>query len=305
MDKKVIDYLLLHGHDLDSTRFKVNKELAYYMEYVTKMDKSNNNINYNIVDKETIIKKSKAYLNKYFKLHDVGFLNNMMFIQKISSKEINSNNDLIDSYNDSYIEISPFNIPINTNYTNNEYGALLVATPKVNNHEILKNVNVYFLGINLGNNVTDQLIPIYIHEIIHTQLESNKGIICDIKNKEVLSIFIQLLYTYQNNINEYRNTLNRRLNELMENFISLYKNISHNKDKDIMYVIILSYLVSSIKAFKLFDTYINSNIFVKKSILKSIQKVFDADLYLEEFLDKYEITYDNSLDPKVLKRITK
>ena len=91
----------------------------------------------------------------------------------------------------------------------------------------------------------------------------------------------------------------------MGDFNNVCKYAFKGRKVDVIFMITLSYLVSTVKALNLLDTYINSNILVKKEILKSIQRVFDADNTLEDFLDKYEIDYKNSLDPKILSRIVK
>ena len=303
MNERVLEYLLFHGYDIDSTKFKINSQLGDYIENVIKTDKKNKIVYFNDIKKEKVIKKSRSYLNKYFNIHDVGYLNNFLLLRKIGEQA--NINDIATTYNDACIEMSPFDLPINYVEDSSNHASLQISTPSKYNKELLKDLNIYFLGINLSYNITDKLIPIYIHEIVHTQLESNKGIVTDIKNREVLSIFIELLYTYQHNKNKYEYFLNQRLNELMSNFNRVCKYIFQNKEKDTCYVIILSYLVSTIKALKLLDTYLNSNKLVKKEIMKSIQNVFDADNSLEEFLDEYEIDYDNSLDSKVLSRIIK
>lgn len=305
MQSAINYYLLLHGHDIKSLGFKYNSQLGDYIEQVIKTNREINNVFSKDIDKKTLVKKSKAYLNKYFNIHDIGYINDKMVKETFDKQDALTIDNTALLYNNACIEMSPFDLPIDFIEKNRMYGSLLIASPLIDNQELLKKIDLFFEGIKLSNRLTNHLIPIYIHEIVHTQLESNKGIINDIKNKEVLSIFIELLYTYHQNKNDYKFFLVERLNSLMNDFNTVCKYFFKNKKIDTRYMITLSYLVSTIKALNLLNLYINSNIFIKKDIIKSIQKVFDANNSLEELLDKYEIDYDNSLNPKILSRIIK
>ncbi len=41
----------------------------------------------------------------------------------------------------------------------------------------------------------------------------------------------------------------------------------------------------------------------KKYVFDNIQKIFDYKLSVEDFLDKMDVTYDNSLDSKNVKKM--
>ena len=55
------------------------------------------------------------------------------------------------------------------------------------------------------------------------------------------------------------------------------------------------YVVSIIKAFNLFLLYYN-NIGIRKEILEYIQKVIDYNICLEDFLNKYELSFDKCIE---------
>ena len=54
-----------------------------------------------------------------------------------------------------------------------------------------------------------------------------------------------------------------------------------------------SYAESTLKAYKLFIRYYY-NPKLRKEILLDIQRIFNHEISVEEFLDKYEIHYENS-----------
>ena len=60
------------------------------------------------------------------------------------------------------------------------------------------------------------------------------------------------------------------------------------------------YLISGLKAYNLFITFYFANEELQNDILDDIQAIFDGYQTLEELLTKYNITYENSQEPKRL-----
>ena len=77
----------------------------------------------------------------------------------------------------------------------------------------------------------------------------------------------------------------------------LYSYKLKNKDYELR-----SYIVSSLKAFHLYNYYINSSNPMRKEILNDIKRIFREEITVGTLLNKYEIDYDNSRKIKYLKR---
>ena len=112
MDNNIKYYLLLHGHNLNDISFSLSKELGNYIEDVIKTDRYHNIVYFDNITENKIIKKSKSYLNKFFNIHDVGYLNEEMVKDSINGAMPLSLDDAANLYNESCIMMSPFKIPI-------------------------------------------------------------------------------------------------------------------------------------------------------------------------------------------------
>lgn len=302
MDEDIKYYLLLHGHKLDSINFELDYDLATYIEYILDNQKEvsfNNSIK--CMNINQIINESSKYIDNIFNIHNVGHLDRVILDERVNNKEVFSIDEAINIYNNAKEEVSPYKLPIDYVNKHQYYGSLVIISPCIDEEIIIKGINVYFEKILLDKHLNRRLIPVYIHEIMHTQLESNKGVIKDIKNKEIISIFVELLYTYQNK--DYKLFLSERLNGIIDDFNHICETIINKKDKGFKYITAVCYLVSAIQALKLLDTYINSNSLIRRELLIVIQNVFDNNISLEEALTKFDISYDSSKDTKVLKRL--
>ena len=301
MDRDSIYYLLFHGHSLD-LNFSLDPLLGDYIEYLIDHKKKYiPSMFLYPINLSKIVNKSNKYLNNIFNIHDIGYINDRIVEDNINGIEVSSFEEAANIYNNSKVSMSPFDLPISFENKSQYYANLIVETPFVDD-DYIKLFNVYFSEIRLNNLCNRLLIPIYIHEIIHTQLESNKGIVEKVYNREVLPIFIELLYSFDNRI-DYKTILYERLNSLLFDFNIVCKTNFNNDNKDFNYMISTSYLVSTIKTLKLLDIYIHSSSKIKKELLLNIQKIFDGINSLEYYLSKYDITYESSKDTNVLKRI--
>ena len=101
-------------------------------------------------------------------------------------------------------------------------------------------------------------------------------------NSEVLPIFIEIIYQYENNfLSTYR------INHLQ--FLAAKLNENNKINNNTFYYML--YYVSIVTAYKLFNIYQNGNIFIKNEILNNIQFVFDNKFTVEELLDKYDLDW--------------
>jgi hypothetical protein len=148
---------------------------------------------------------------------------------------------------------------------------------------------------------TTETITAYIHELIHTQLESQKGVVQDYHNREIVSIFIEYLSALL--IDEKGDLLRKVQNTRWDDFfnsvyflnqyIDTYEFMNRKIEASI-------YIVSSLKAENLFNMYLNSNNKDKEMMLQNIQDIFDGKITVEDFLEKYNITFENSKKENII-----
>lgn len=220
---------------------------------------------------------AKKFLEYYYKLHKVPYIRYL----KIGSKIIPIKR-----------QISPFKLPLYGVPTDDIFAGAVIEEITSSNP-----VKIYFHGINLGETITEQTSASYVHELTHTQLDSIPGSIKEYFNTEVLSVFNELFHASILDNNERMLRLNdsRRLCEMR---ITAEELLRYNQGRlQLTRETLLDcgkYLESDLKAYNLFITFYNGSDKLKNEILDDIQSVFDGYMTLEELLEKYEISYENS-----------
>ncbi len=307
--KDLNNYNLLHGHKKISN-FVIDEKLTNTITNISHVEINNIKDSYiKYISKFKMKKLTKKFLDNYISLHNVGFLSNKKLQNMVNKLNVSSIYELAYVYNESAVSLDPYKIPINYVHKNVLDGTLNVQTLVTEDEKYFKELfpllNIYFTDIDLSYYVTEITPACYVHEIIHSQLESHKGIIKNYINTEVLSIFFELLYTFEYNKNIYNVILLNRINYIISCYNNMYryKNNMSKKYNEYNYYSDAKYIVSTLIAFNLFDKYINYN--DKKELLINIQNVLNGSLYLEEYLKKYNATYDESLSDTYIKRIFK
>jgi len=246
-----------------------------------------------------IHKDHRQRLRNKFILHKVPYADEVIIKLKLHGRLVRSENELVKLYNGVGRLIDPFELPVRFVNEPYYYGNVSLCTNISDNPEFLKHMKIFFKSIELGHKTNDMTGVCYVHEIVHTQLESIKGIVKDYYNSELLSIFMELVYAYEKGVVLLRETLKNRINMFLTEFHSLYNFIS-SKDitEDGLWhnVIACKYIVSTVKAFHLFCNYYIGDDIEKNNILWEIQSVFSGRKSLEDVLDILGITYQNSLE---------
>ena len=296
----VIANMLIHGHDTDIKLVELSDkliDLAVMLAKDEEYEKSEFKATYK--QPKLILRDSKVFLRNKFILHKVPYADEVMIKLKLHGRLVRSENDLIKLYNGVGRLVDPFELPVRFVNEPYYYGNVSLCTNISDNPEFLKHMKIFFKSIELGHKTNDMTGVCYVHEIVHTQLESIKGIVKDYYNSELLSIFMELVYAYEKGIVLLRETLKNRINMFLTEFHSLYNFIS-SKDitEDGLWhnVIACKYIVSTVKAFHLFCNYYVGDDIEKNSILWEIQSVFSGRKSLEDVLDILGITYQNSLE---------
>ena len=258
------------------------------------------------INPEYIILTSKSFYESKFKLYDIPYASDLMIKSNLQGREVSGIAELIRLYNASGTLISPFKVPIRYVDKSYLYGTISFQIPNILEDDFLKQINLFVRWIELSKQTTIFSPVSYIHEIMHLELTRIKGSITNYLHSELLSIFIELVYAYENNQDGIllRQVLINRLNYFLYEFDNLFK-YYYEKEKGIdeyQASISSKYLVSILMALNLFDLYTHSPNSIKKEIINKIQQVLDGHKKLEDILNELDISYDNSLDSNLFKK---
>lgn len=229
-----------------------------------------------------IKKQSESFLQRHYKLHRVPFF----YEAKLGPLKLEMSS-----------EKNIFRLPIILVNENNSFYGCLRETININGQQSL-----LYKGIELSRKITDITSLSYTHELTHTQLNHQLGLIKHYYNTEVLSIFNETLQAFEtSNILLFKACITERLIELKE-AIDIIINQENDIDKDTL-IEASCYCLSTLKAYMLFDLYYRSNTSTRKYILTKIQQTIDGTRSLEENLQALSITDENCQDKQILTRI--
>lgn len=294
--------MLIHGHDTDVKILELSEKLVdLAVMLATNEDYEKTDFEMTYVKPKIVLKESKVFLREKFILHRVSYADELMMKLKLHGKLIRQEKDLVRLYNSVGVKMDPFDLPVKFVKEPYYYGNVSLLTNLSDDENFLKEMTIHFKSIDLGHKTCAMTGVCYVHEIMHTQLESFKGIVRDYYNSELLSIFMELVYAEEQSPTLYRETLKNRINLFLNEFNSLFSYLtdSSNSLGDKWYnVIACKYIVSTLKAFNLYSMYIKEDEVGKVNILAMVQSVISGLKTLEEMLSELGITYDNSLEPK-------
>ena len=313
--KDLHHFFLLHGYSTDIDKLPLDDSLLAYMKEIAEVDTScYEGYSLPYVSKLQMTSNAKRFLNEKFRLHPVGFLSNKQLAKVLMDRRIQSVDDIPIIYNQSAKMVDPFLIPIEYDVNSIFGGSLTVQTVVTQDksffEDLLPKLNIYFTNISMPKTLTSVAATSYVHEITHSQLESNKGIIENYYNSEVLTIFMEFLHSYEKNPNVFQIDIVNRIQNMLANFYSMfiYESGQKNPEREYSeydYFSDSKYLISILKAFQLFHLYETSSDSIKKYILEGIQKVFDGKITLEQFLESVDVHYSGSLNPEYAKYFVK
>jgi hypothetical protein len=287
--------IIQNGYDNEFNIIKPNKELLSIVDEISYFDFLDVVVKSRKLEKS--LNESRKFLNKKFILHYIYFdslenINNNIVYYNPQSEE-----ELIKLYNSLGTLIDPYdiNININENITYTRGGSINLLGLGCLNRDNISKMKPIFGYMDLPFVLSEFTSSSITHEIVHSQLLSNRGIVKKISNREVLSIFLELLECFEHNKNDiYLKELLCRMREFnlyTDTLVEFYNNKRELDDEVINSTI---YLESSLKSFSLLELYINSSFKIKKEILQGIQSIFNGDLQLESFLSKYNININSS-----------
>ena len=142
------------------------------------------------------------------------------------------------------------------------------------------------------------------HELVHTQVEKNPNSLENFYNREVLSIFIELVVSRDISKENLDNMFRTRFKNVYECIVDLsyVGEYVYTFDKLTQF---RCYLSSALKALHLYDIYNNSNYLKKREMLGLVEDVFRNKLTVESFLRIVDVDYRNSKDVELVKQYVK
>ena len=230
-----------------------------------------------------VLTRSRDFLDSHFQIKEVPFYHET----KIGPLRI-----------EKYGTIHPYGLPITRIKGEDSFYGSLREVLDFQDGII---TNQSYKGIELARKITDLSALSYTHEITHSQLNHVKGLVVDYSNIEFLSIFLETLQSYETSDKLLRIHDSERLSEL-SGIINELDKYHTRVEEDIKGVLVegSSYAESTLKAYNLFIRYFNSSLAIKKEILSDIQRIFNQEISVEDFLTKHEITFTNSQNVKNL-----
>lgn len=299
--------MLMHGNDIDYKLIKPTKELILTAEAIDELRKKT--IRLQQMELEDAILESENFLKSHFNLRKILHASNSTLnaeLSKYDFKDIYQANQI---YQATAKRIDPYQLPIvllkNQDY---RYGNIEEISPNCSDLKLYEIAPIIYERICLGAISTSCTGGIISHEITHSQIDNHKKITKSFYNREVIPIFIQLVHNLEKGEEGVHLEIDKifRAIEISDSIAELnfYHQSSDTKPTDDL-LNITRYLESTLKAFMLFEIYINSNNRIKNDIFATIQKIFNGEKTVEYLLDKYNITLQNSsklLQKQYLKR---
>ncbi len=256
---------------------------------------------------DELIDITKYCVSRYFNIHDV------MREKKelpFDMEKVNENRILLE-WNKNLESINPYSIPIKFEEGKSfEVSAMIASIPieyAYYYNPDIKFENLSIKSITLGEDLNLLTVPIYTHEIMHTQLEDRRLYTNDYQNIEIIPIFVEMLIANYLDAKIIDKLKMLRLNDFLSYLISIndYFKKNNKRKEEVDNVRYSSYVNSISKAMELFDNYINASCSYKRKIIYGIQDVLDGKITIEELLEQNKIGKTPGKRLAIVKKWTK
>lgn len=280
---------------------KSSKELEELCDFIS-TDYLTRNIYVDPMNKKRSIKVGRDFLDRYFTLHELWHVDHDEMTRKIGKDPITIAR-LLEVEKECERYIHPFTLKVVFSNKYDIFEGELKARSYTKEFGNIARAQSSFNKIDLSSRVTIVTPPVYVHEITHSQLQSNLGSVRYYKNIELLPFFLELVCSYDMGEHDY---ILKIVEKFLANEIVKYRNeiINHETGAYKMtreeLVETGKYLCSTISALNLFIRYYQGSPSTKKYILTEIQKIFDGLQDLEEFTKRFGVT--DQINNKVLQR---
>lgn len=256
---------------------------------------------------DELIDITKYCVSRYFNIHDVMREKKELLFDM---EKVNENRILLE-WNKNLESINPYSIPIKFEEGKSfEVSAMIASIPieyAYYYNPDIKFENLSIKSITLGEDLNLLTVPIYTHEIMHTQLEDRRLYTNDYQNIEIIPIFVEMLIANYLDAKIIDKLKMLRLNDFLSYLISIndYFKKNNKRKEEVDNVRYSSYVNSISKAMELFDNYINASCSYKRKIIYGIQDVLDGKITIEELLEQNKIGKTPGKRLAIVKKWTK
>ena len=304
------DYMKVHGYERIGD-LSFDDKLLQCVKKIEIIDFANMSMGeFKYIFKHTMKRNAKKFYEQNFELHKVGYMSDVYVAYLLNNLHIHSIDEIVRFYNNCIKYIDPFKIPIDYVFDNSFGGTLVTEVIKIENNEdneYLKYMKPAYSRVMLPKTTTELSTSSYIHELGHALVETNKGIIEEYYNSEVISIYLELLYAYYSNDTLYHITLGNRINHILSTFNSMYEyKVNHRTDllksrpyDDTAFHSDAKYLLSTLKAIELLSKTIDGEKIVKHQIGRTIS----GHRTLEDTLSDVAVTNESCLTDEHAKKL--
>ena len=296
--EKIVKYM---GYNSEVEVIHPTVDMAYMAIKLGEVSTTFNIFNLKEMSRKDALKKGKSLLENHFKLHPVLCAGNISYVVKLFLLET----DNLYDYNEMAAKlVSPYNIPVSFVNKGLFYGVLKHRRFLFDDEEYLKKAQIVLKGIVLSKMVTNFTPVGYCHELMHTALLREKGVVENYLDAEVLTIFTEFICALDSDSSGHLLTciLVNRMDNIVGNVMKLLENdFNYNFEE----YVCSQYFASSVKAFNLLNIYLNANNNVKKEMLRNIQMIIDGKKGLNEMLEKYDVNFENSADSNLILKVVK
>lgn len=293
----------VHGYDPLGEILVPDKKIIDFATFIEDLEIDKRKYFLGPSTKQEVITNTQAFFNRHFKLHKVPYKGDIRCkLDKYILRYVPGIELPLKIHNISR-HIHPFDIPVKFSSSGIVECMVVENVTFISVDEFLKRMNISFKEIILPPQINELTESSYVHELTHTELAHQRGIIRNYYNSEVPSIFLELLNIHESSKQETLLPLQDavRLTELYDilyRLESVNKKVSEEPYEDL--VDATKYAESILKAYHLFVEYYYGTPALKKYILTCIQNILDGNLCLEELLDEFEITTHKAVaNPKL------
>ena len=302
---------VIKGEILGYKRYLKPLTLGKILDQVEKTLKNlpgNDNVNLPVITLKELKKEAKKFYDQFFTVHEISTITEQeIYKNQVFLMNSQTGAEVARKFNSLCTIKNPFDLPIELVSGHSMVGEVKKPLIIVPTKDFRENVKIPFSHITLGNNLTKLSIATYIHEISHTQTESNIGYAESFYNKEVISIFIEKLAALE--LDSTGELL--RISERMR-YRDLYDRIQFHRTSLLAIsqrlvtidevIKATPYVYSTLLATKLFDKYQTGKESEKNQIIYNIQQVFDGKMTIEQLLESENISLAKSKDINLIKR---
>lgn len=294
----------MHGYEEVPAVIVPNQNLICFASFIEDLEIEKKSFRLGPSTKEAAIRGAKNFFNHKFKLNKVPYKSDFRTKLDVPLLRYLPGQEIPLRVHNSFIrQINPFKLPLRFTSENLTECMVVENATFILNDDFLSRMKISYREIILPSEITELTESSYVHEITHTQLAHRKGIIKNFFNREVLSIFLELLNIADSSPKLLPLQDAVRLTELYQGIYTLeeqHHKVKSYSEEDLLDISV--YTESILKAFGLFAEYYYGPAYLKKYILTSIQNIFNGDLQLEELLDEFELTINRVTTDETLKK---